>query len=95
MGFEECVKKANFDTNANVVLDVPTQWNSIYLMLESALKHKNTFSMLALNDKNYKCHPSNEDWKRGEQICEFFMPFYDITNLIFDTSYLTANLYFT
>ena len=95
MSFEECVKKTNSSTNAYLVLDVATRWNSTYLMLGSALKHKRAFSMLALNDKHYKCCPSNEEWKRGEQICEFFMPFYDITNLISSTSYPTSNLYFT
>ena len=94
MSFEECVKKTKSNSNAYLVLDVPTRWNSTYLMLERALKHNRAFAMLALNDKNYKCCPSNEEWKRGEQICEFLMPFYEITNLISGTSYPTANLYF-
>ena len=63
-------------------------------MFESALKYKYTCDMLALNDKNYKSCPSNEKWKKGEQICEFFMPFHNITNLIFSTNYLIDNLYF-
>ena len=64
-------------------------------MLERTLNNNRTFVILALKDKNYKYCPSNEQWNRGEQICEFFMPFYDITNLIFGTSYPTANLYFS
>ncbi|KAG6528693.1 hypothetical protein ZIOFF_010877 [Zingiber officinale] len=36
----------------------------------------------------------NEEWKRGEKICEFLEPFYDTTNLISGSSYPTSNLYF-
>ena len=45
-------------------------------------------------DKNYKFCPTSLEWTRGEKICEFLKPFYETTNLIFDSSYPTSNLYF-
>ena len=47
-----------------------------------------------MNDRNYKYCPSEDEWKRGEKISEFLLPFYDTTNLISGTSYPTSNLYF-
>ncbi|KAI5408773.1 hypothetical protein KIW84_054565 [Lathyrus oleraceus] len=37
---------------------------------------------------------AEEDWKRGDKICTFLLPFYETTNLISGTSYPTSNLYF-
>ena len=92
--FEECARRVSVDTSVHLHLDVCTRWNSTYLMLESALKYKRVFTSLALSDKNYKHCPSIDEWKRGEIICVFLKPFYDMTNLISGTSYPTSNLYF-
>ena len=48
-----------------------------------------------MNDRNYKYCPSSEEWERGEKICEFLEPFYEMTNLISGSTYPTANLYFS
>nr|GMD45581.1 zinc finger BED domain-containing protein RICESLEEPER 2-like [Ipomoea batatas] len=93
--FEECIGAVgNIDTSIGLRLDVVTRWNSTYLMLDSAIKYKRAFASLQLNDRHYKFCPSNEEWKRGEKICEFLEPFYEVTNLISGSSYLTSNLYF-
>ena len=52
------------------------------------------FSFLQLVDKNYKFCPTSFEWTRGEKIFEFLESFYETTNLIFDSSYPTSNLYF-
>nr|GMD48446.1 zinc finger BED domain-containing protein RICESLEEPER 2-like [Ipomoea batatas] len=93
--FEECIGAiGNIDTSIGLRLDVVTRWNSTYLMLDSAIKYKRAFASLQLNDRHYKFCPSNEEWKRGEKICEFLEPFYEVTNLISGSSYSTSNLYF-
>nr|GMD47281.1 zinc finger BED domain-containing protein RICESLEEPER 2-like [Ipomoea batatas] len=93
--FEECIGAVgNIDTSIGLRLDVVTRWNSTYLMLDSAIKYKRAFASLQLNDRHYKFCPSNEEWKRGEKICEFLEPFYEVTNLISGSSYPTSNLYF-
>ena len=92
--FKECARRVLVDISVHLRLDVSTRWNSTYLMLESALKYKRAFISLALSDKNYKHCPSIDEWRRGEIICAFLKPFYDMTTLISGTSYPTSNLYF-
>ncbi|XP_073017748.1 zinc finger BED domain-containing protein RICESLEEPER 2-like [Primulina eburnea] len=93
--FEECVRAVcNIDSGIGLRSDVPTRWNSTYLMLDSAIEHKKAFSSLQLNDNNYKYGPSIEEWKTREKICGFLEPFYDTNNLISGSSYHTSNLYF-
>jgi hypothetical protein len=92
---KECIEKiGGLDTSAGLCFDVPTRWNSTYLMLDSALKYKRAFTHLHLYDDNYRFCPSAEEWKRGEKICVFLHPFYETTKLISGTSYPTSNLYF-
>ncbi|XP_073294474.1 zinc finger BED domain-containing protein RICESLEEPER 1-like [Primulina huaijiensis] len=41
--FQECVQLEKIETNKLLTLDVPTRWNSTYLMLESAICLKRAF----------------------------------------------------
>ena len=93
--FKQCLEKfSDIDASCGLCLDVPTRWNSTYLMLKSALKYQCVFGSLHLIDKSYKYFPLEEDWERAKKICKFLLPFYDITILISATSYPTFNLYF-
>ncbi|KAK4269452.1 hypothetical protein QN277_022606 [Acacia crassicarpa] len=92
--FQDCVEQAGIDTSIGLRMDVSTRWNSTYLMLESALKYEKAFDILQVLDRNYKHILSQEEWRRGERICEFLEPFYDTTNMISGSSYPTSNLYF-
>jgi len=75
------------DTKVSLRMDVSTRWNSTFAMLESAIKYRRGFGRLGLQDKVYKkLLPSNEEWQRGEKMCEFFRPFYLMTNMISGTS---------
>lgn len=66
------------------VLDVPTRWNSVYLMLVSTILYKNVFGRLALRDSNFEqIMPSDEDWRNAKVICDFLKPFYDGNSKIF------------
>jgi hypothetical protein len=44
--------------NKGLGQDVPTRWNSIYLMLESVIHYKRAFAYLEMTDQNYKFCPS-------------------------------------
>ncbi|KAE8727288.1 hypothetical protein F3Y22_tig00005566pilonHSYRG00018 [Hibiscus syriacus] len=44
--FRRCIKEARLLDKSIVQLDVPTRWNSTYLMLESALKFQKAFKRL-------------------------------------------------
>jgi len=63
-------------------------------MFKSDLKYQHVFGSLHLIDENYKYCPLEEEWKRAEKICRFLLLFYDITTLIFGTSYLTSTCIF-
>jgi len=75
-------------------LDVTTRWNLTYLTLESAIKYKKAFEILKVVDRNYKNWPSSKEWNRGEKMCQFLEPFYEIINMMSGSSYPTSNLYF-
>ncbi|CAL5207197.1 unnamed protein product [Lathyrus oleraceus] len=93
--FKECIELiGGIETSVGLSYDVSTRWNSTYLMLQSTLKYRRVFASLSFHDDNYKVFPSEEDWKRGDKICTFLLPFYETTNLISGTSYPTSNLYF-
>ena len=93
--FKQCLERfSDIDASSGLFLDVPTRWNSTYLMIKSAIKYQRVFGSLHLVDESYKYCPTEEEWKRAGKICKFLLPFYDITNLISASSYPTSNLYF-
>ncbi|KAH1162580.1 hypothetical protein GYH30_001185 [Glycine max] len=93
--FKACVAKVGgIHTNMGLRLDVITRWNSTFLMLESALVYRRAFCSLAFDDRNYSSCPTNEEWERGQKMYDFLRPFFQITKLIFGSSYPTSNLYF-
>lgn len=92
--FLECVKMMSMDSKRGLRQDVPTRWNSTYLMLESALFYRRAFCHLELSDSNYKNCPSSVEWEKVEKINKFLGLFYDVTCIFSGTDYPTANLYF-
>ena len=49
--FKNCVMKENIECKGLVVLDVPTRWNSTYVMLEAALKFQKAFWRMGEDDE--------------------------------------------
>jgi len=65
--FKQCIEQVeDIDAKSALCLDVPTRWNSTFLMLQSVLQYQRVFGSLHLVDKNYKYCPS-EKWKRAEK----------------------------
>ncbi|KAK9951399.1 hypothetical protein M0R45_006841 [Rubus argutus] len=77
-----------------VKMDCPTRWNSTFLMIKSALEMKEVFWRLAQTDRNYKFHPSDEEWKVAQAICDCLEHFYAATNHFSGTSFPTSNVFF-
>ncbi|GAB2288750.1 hypothetical protein Dimus_038022 [Dionaea muscipula] len=50
--FKKCVETDKLDNKGLVVMDVPTRWNSTYLMLESALKFRKAFDRMCEDEDN-------------------------------------------
>ncbi|XP_078156107.1 zinc finger BED domain-containing protein RICESLEEPER 2-like [Carex rostrata] len=74
--------------------DVPTRWNSTFLMLINSLKFREAFSRLADVDRDYKLAPSSKDWDNVVVIVGCLQIFYDTTMRISGTKYPTINIFF-
>lgn len=92
--FVDCVKLVSLDPKRGLRQDVPTRWNSTYLMLRSALYFRTAFTHLEASDSNYRFCPTNDEWDRIEVLSKFLCSFYDITCVFSGSKYPTSNLYF-
>uniref|UniRef100_A0A803MY41 Transposase n=1 Tax=Chenopodium quinoa TaxID=63459 RepID=A0A803MY41_CHEQI len=93
--FKDLVQKANIDSKSSLSFDVPTRWNSTYIMLETTLKFRRVFSGLSLPDgedlNDNERPPEPEDWEKVERLVLFLGGFYLLTKRISGSHYVTAN----
>ncbi|KAL6623219.1 hypothetical protein ACP70R_033098 [Stipagrostis hirtigluma subsp. patula] len=66
--FEEIIVQVGTSAEKRPSLDVPTRWNSTYLMLESSLKHRTAFESLKSQDPSYKDAPTAAEWKMADRL---------------------------
>ncbi|XP_048613259.1 zinc finger BED domain-containing protein RICESLEEPER 4-like [Brassica napus] len=92
--FAKCVESVRKKEKAGLLLDVTTRWNSTYKMIYMALKYQAAFGHLKLIERSYKFHPSEDEWRRLQEMCNFLKPFDEITRLMSGSTYPTSNLYF-
>ncbi|CAL9008221.1 unnamed protein product [Prunus brigantina] len=92
--FLDCAAQVSLDCKKGLRQDVPTRWNSTFLMIDSALYYQRAFLHLQLSDSNYKHFLSEVEWQTLEKLNKFLKVFYDVTSLFSGTKYTTANLYF-
>ncbi|KAJ1703103.1 hypothetical protein LUZ63_002882 [Rhynchospora breviuscula] len=75
--------------------DVPTRWNSTYLMLELALELKLAICRYDNLDKRYNLNISDFQWEAVQALVVKLKVFYDATLKLSGTKYPTLNLFFT
>ena len=76
-------------------VDLTSQrWDSILFMLQSALKHKATFSCLLSRDYVFPLTISMEEWDLAKAILECLTVFYDVVQLFLGSKCLITHLYF-
>ena len=92
--FAKCVESVRIKENAGLLLDVTTRWNSTYKIIDMALKYQAAFGHLKLIERSYKFHPSEDEWRRLKEMCDFLKPFDEIIRLMSGSTYPTSNLYF-
>jgi hypothetical protein len=73
--FKEAIRQANMKTQALPLVDVPTGWNSTYLMLQSSLPYKEEFDNLAIKDANYTDCPTSNKWEELAMMRDFLCVF--------------------
>jgi hypothetical protein len=90
--FKNCVEKVKIESKGLVIMDVPTRWNSTFLMLQAALKFRKAFDRLVEDDGHYHGYfcgdnheksregpPCDDDWAKAEVFANFLRPFYEVT----------------
>ncbi|KAL4351826.1 hypothetical protein GQ457_06G005140 [Hibiscus cannabinus] len=92
--FRQSVKLAKIQETKALWLDVPTRWNSTYMMLDRAILYREAFKQMAVVDSSFRHCPNTEEWEMLEKIRDILEPFYDITMMFSGSDYPTANLYF-
>ena len=85
--FRMCVTDANTESRQGLCLDVPTMWNSTYLMLEAAEKYEKAFARYEYDEPSFVNieggTPSSYDWLCARVFVKFLKIFYDATLTFF------------
>ncbi|EOA33074.1 hypothetical protein CARUB_v10016411mg, partial [Capsella rubella] len=81
--FRSCMETVGIQSEAGLIIDVSTRWNSTFLMLSRAILFKDVLRNLVEVDKSYM-----------KSICNLLKPFAEITKMISGSSYPTSNMYF-
>jgi hypothetical protein len=73
--FQDAINLTNAKLPALPSVDVPTRWNSTYLMMNSALPYKEVFLNLSMSDANYTHCPTAEEWDEIQTMQDFLSIF--------------------
>ena len=99
--FKACVEKEKIQSKSLLCLDVPTRWNSTYLMLENAQKFVATFKRMEDDNGHFLCYFENLssgppwflDWENVRLFTKFFGMFYEATLRFSGFLFMTTNVY--
>jgi hypothetical protein len=85
-------------------IDVPTRWNSTFLMLKAALVYEKVFTRLANEDMSYVNdlseekdgygNPEEHDWQNAKNMNDFLEHFHDLTIRVLATNHITSHTLF-
>ncbi|XP_019161398.1 PREDICTED: zinc finger BED domain-containing protein RICESLEEPER 2-like [Ipomoea nil] len=97
--FRDLADWLSIEQRSSLCLDVPTRWNSTYLMLQSALTYQKVFESLE-SDCSFKSDLGNSipdfmDWESVGSLVHLLKCFYDMTIRISGSLYVTSNTFFT
>ncbi|KAK2645747.1 hypothetical protein Ddye_020942 [Dipteronia dyeriana] len=70
--FLGCCKQVSLESKMGLKQDVPTRWNSTFLMLQSAIYYRHAWCSLELSDNNFKHCPGLSEWEKVQKIFIFY-----------------------
>jgi len=65
--FGEIVKQLQL-ASKKLILDVPTRWNSTYMMLSATLEFREVFPRYEDRDQSFRWVPTVEDWGKVDNV---------------------------
>lgn len=92
--FNDICQHVGVNSQKNLVLDSPVQWNSTYFMLETALEYRAVFCHLRDHDHEYESAITDEEWDWTSSITSYLKLFVEITSIFPGNKCPTANIYF-
>ncbi|KAA0068065.1 putative transposase [Cucumis melo var. makuwa] len=81
--FKDFAKEDKMSTKNCLTMDVPTQWNSTFTMLDGAIKCQKTFERLEEHDPSYLPKddiPTTEDWENAKVFVKFLKTFSEVNS---------------
>ncbi|XP_019179046.1 PREDICTED: zinc finger BED domain-containing protein RICESLEEPER 2-like [Ipomoea nil] len=99
--FRELVDVMGVEAKKSLCLDVPTMWNSTYMMLSAALLYEKVFEEYASSDSGFKSDlgenniPNFMDWETISGLVQILKSFYEMTVRISGSLYVTSNTFFS
>ncbi|XP_031106328.1 zinc finger BED domain-containing protein RICESLEEPER 2-like [Ipomoea triloba] len=97
--FRELADLIGVEAKSTLHLDVPTRWNSTYIMLNTAIEYQRVFDMLAETDPSFSADlddvPCFLDWSSVESLVKLLKTFYEMTVRISGSLYVTSNTFFS
>lgn len=105
--FQECCEDENL-VKKSLCLDVPTRWNSTYMMLNRAIEYESAILDYADHDIGMTHHLEfvdivdgnstgtllSSDWESVKRIAKFLEMFFKLTLKISGSRYVTSNFHF-
>ncbi|XP_030939625.1 zinc finger BED domain-containing protein RICESLEEPER 2-like [Quercus lobata] len=104
--FRNFMERLGMESKSLLCLDVPTRWNSTYLMLETAKKFEKVFLRMDFENDGYSSYfrskedsgglgsPCMSDFQNCKAFVTFLRLFYNATKKFSGSLYVTSNAFF-
>ncbi|XP_019166950.1 PREDICTED: zinc finger BED domain-containing protein RICESLEEPER 2-like [Ipomoea nil] len=98
--FKSLADLIGVEAKNSLCLDVPTRWNSTYMMLNTALLFQKVFESYDDHDSSFKSDlggsvPDFLDWESIQSLVMILKYFYEMTVRISGSLYVTSNTFFS